>query len=123
MSLCYISQSIYYYSPPPLMTTDSTKTPLVDGMILWAQVIAAWAALYVLFGKENAPKAKEWALNMEQEIVEKIDKVKDMTEPVLAKIIDEVKEKYERMKDIDADELKKTIDTLRDHWALVIKAK
>jgi hypothetical protein len=60
---------------------------------------------------------------MEQEIVEKIDKVKDMTEPVLAKIIDEVKEKYERMKDIDADELKKTIDTLRDHWALVIKAK
>lgn len=54
-------------------------------------------------------------MNMEQEIVEKIDKVKDMTEPVLEKIIDEVKEKYEAMKDIDKDELKKTIDTLRDH--------
>jgi ElaB/YqjD/DUF883 family membrane-anchored ribosome-binding protein len=62
-------------------------------------------------------------MNMEQEIVEKIDKVKDMTEPVLAKIIDEVKEKYERMKDIDKDELKKTVDTLRDHWSSVIKAK
>jgi hypothetical protein len=74
-------------------------------------------------GKENAPKAKEWAMNMEQEIVEKIDKVKNMTEPVLVKIIDEVKEKYERMKDIDADELKKTIDTLRSHWSSVIKAK
>ena len=62
-------------------------------------------------------------MNMEQEIVEKIDKVKDMTEPVLTKIIDEVNEKYERMKDIDKDELKKTIDTLRNHWSSVIKAK
>lgn len=110
------------------MTTDSTKTPIVDGIVLWAQVIAAWAAawaaLYVLFnGKENAPKAKEWAMNMEKEIVEKIDTVKDMTEATLAKIIDEVKEKYEQMKDIDKDELKKTVDTLRDHWSAVIKAK
>ncbi len=60
---------------------------------------------------------------MEQEIVEKIDKVKDMTEPVLVKIIDEVKEKYEHMKDIDEAELKKTVDMLRDHWSSVIKAK
>ncbi len=60
---------------------------------------------------------------MERELVEKIDKVKDMTEPVLTKIIDEVKEKYERIKDIDKDELKKTVDTLRDHWSSVIKAK
>ena len=106
------------------MTTDSTKTPIVDGIVLWAGVIAAWAALYALFNaKENAPKAKEWAMNMEKEIVKKIDKVKDMTEPVLAKIIDEVKEKYEAMKDIDKDELKKTVDTLRDHWSSVIKSK
>lgn len=62
-------------------------------------------------------------MNMEQELVEKIDKVKDMSEPVLAKIIDEVKEKYEHMKDIDKDELKKTVDKLRDHWSSVIKAK
>ena len=105
------------------MTTDSNKTPIVDGIVLWAQVIAAGVALYALFGRENAPKVKEWAMNMEKEIVEKIDKVKDMTEPVLEKIIDEVKEKYEAMKDIDKDELKKTIDTLRDHWASVIKSK
>lgn len=99
------------------MATDSTKTPIVDGIILWAQVIAAWAALYVLFnGKENAPKAKEWAINMEQEIVEKIDKVKDITQSVLDKIIDEVKEKYERMKDIGTDELKKTVDT---HFVII----
>ena len=62
-------------------------------------------------------------MNMEKEIVEKIDTVKDMTEATLAKIIDEVKEKYEHMKDIDTDELKKTVDTLRDHWSAVIKAK
>jgi hypothetical protein len=60
---------------------------------------------------------------MEQEIVEKIDTVKDMTEPVLTKIIDEVMEKYERIKDIDKDELQKMADTLRDHWFSVIKAK
>jgi ElaB/YqjD/DUF883 family membrane-anchored ribosome-binding protein len=60
---------------------------------------------------------------MEKEIVEKIDKVKDMSESVLTKIIDEVKEKYERMKEVDKDELKKMVDTLRDHWSSVIKAK
>ena len=62
-------------------------------------------------------------MNMEQEIVEKIDKVKDMTEPLLTKIVDEVNEKYERIKDIDKYELKKTVDTLRNHWSSVIKAK
>jgi hypothetical protein len=62
-------------------------------------------------------------VNLEQELVEKIDKVKDMTESVLTKIIDEVKEKYEQMKDIDKDELKKTVDALRNHWSSVIKAK
>lgn len=62
-------------------------------------------------------------MNMEQELVEKIDKVKDMTESILTKIIDEVKEKYEQMKDIDQDELKKTVDALRNHWSEVIKAK
>ncbi len=62
-------------------------------------------------------------MNMEQEIVEKVDRVKDLTEPVLTKIIDEVKEKYENMKDIDKDELKKTVATLSDHWSAVIKAK
>ena len=106
------------------MKSDATKTPIVDGIVLWAQVLAAWAALYALFnGKENAPKAKAWAIHMEQEIVEKIDAVKDMTEPVLAGIIDEVKKKYEQMKDIDADDLKKTVDALRDHWASVIRSK
>lgn len=62
-------------------------------------------------------------MNMEQEIVEKVDTVKDMTESALTKIIDEVKEKYERMKDIDKDELEKTVAALRDHWYGVIKAK
>ena len=62
-------------------------------------------------------------MNMEKEIVEKIDKVKDLTEPVLTKIIDEVKGKYEDMKDIDKDELNQMIDTLREHWSGVIKAK
>ena len=110
------------------MTTDSSKTPIADGIVLWAEIIAAWAAvwaaLYMLFSsKENVPKVKEWAMNMEQEIVEKIDKVKDMSEPVLKKIIDTVKGKYEKMKDIDKDELNKAVDTLRDHWTSVIKAK
>lgn len=60
---------------------------------------------------------------MERELVEKIDTIKDMSESVLTKIIDEVKEKYERVKDIDKDELKKTVDALRNHWSSVIKAK
>ncbi len=106
------------------MTTDSTKTPISDGIVLWAKVIAAWAALYALYNATGStPKAKEWAMNMEKEIVEKIDKVKDLTEPVLTKIIDEVKGKYEDMKDIDKDELNQMIDTLREHWSGVIKAK
>lgn len=105
------------------MTNDS-KTPIADGVILGAQVIAAWAALYMLFnGKEAAPKAKEWAIKMEEEIVEKVDKVKDMTEPVLTKIIDEVKAKYEKIKDIDKEELTDAVETLHKHWKWVLAAK
>ena len=75
--------------------TNDPKTSIVDGVILGAQVIAAWAALYMLFnGKENAPKVKEWVIKMEEEIVEKVDTVKDMTESHLSRIMDEVNAKY-----------------------------
>ena len=54
-------------------------------------------------GKENGPKVKEWVIKMEEEIVEKVDTVKDMTESHLSRIMDEVKAKYEKIKDIDKD--------------------
>lgn len=60
---------------------------------------------------------------MEKDIIGKIDKSKDITEPVLTKILDEVKKKYEQMKDIDKDELEKMVDTLRNHWSKAITAK
>ncbi len=74
-------------------------------------------------GKENAPKVKEWVIKMEEEIVEKVDTVKDMTESHLSRIMDEVKAKYEKIKDIDKGELAEAIDTLHRHWKSVIAAK
>ena len=82
---------------------NETKTSIVDGVILSAEIIAAGTALYMLFGlssKNTLTETKEWAINLEKEIASKIDANLNMSESAFQDIIDTVKTKYEKVKDI-----------------------
>lgn len=91
-----------------------------------AGIAALSAAAYLLFGPEgnkNRKKIKGWAVKMKGEIIEKLEEVKEVTEPVYNKIIDEVGAKYAKAKGLTEQEVKDAVAELKKHWKNMAKAK
>lgn len=89
-----------------------------------ATIAAAGVAAYMLFGpdgKKNRKVVRGWAVKMKGEIIEKFEKVKDVTEPIYHNIVDQVSDKYSKMKNIDREELKATVADIRKHWKVISK--
>jgi len=87
-------------------------------------IAAASVAAYLLFGpegKNNRKKISGWAIKMKGEIIEKFEKVKEVTEPVYHEIVNEVSEKYAKLKSIDKEELEAVVEDLRKNWKKIVK--
>jgi gas vesicle protein len=84
-----------------------------------AGVAAAAAAVYLLFGpegKQNRKHVKGWAVKMKGEIIEHLEKAKELSEPVYREIVDKVHEKYSKIKNMDQVELAAFVADLHKHW-------
>jgi hypothetical protein len=84
-----------------------------------ATVAALSAAAYVMFGpdaKKNRKVIKGWAVKMKGEIIENLEKAKDITEPVYHNIIDKVSSKYAKAKDMNQEELEALVKDVKKHW-------
>lgn len=89
-----------------------------------AGIAALSAAAYILFGpdaKKNRKKISGWATKMKGEIIEKFEKMQDVTEPIYNKVIDDVSKKYAKSKDIAAEELGGVVGELKKHWKTMNK--
>ena len=84
-----------------------------------AGVIALAAATYFLFGpngKRNQKKARGWMMKMKGEVVERLEKIEDVTEPVYRKVVDSVAQAYATTRAIDTSELKSFTTELKKNW-------
>lgn len=92
----------------------------VGGAMGLAAGLAALAAgSYFIFGpkgKQNRKAIKGWTLKMKGEVVEKIEKLKEVTPDLYNKVIDEVSAKYAKVKDISAEELAALAMDMKKHW-------
>jgi len=91
-----------------------------------AGIAALSAAAYVLFGpdaKKNRKKISGWATKMKGEIIEKFEKMQDVTEPIYNKVIDDVSKKYAKSKTITEEEIKRVVSELKKHWKANSKVK
>ncbi len=89
-----------------------------------AGVAAATVAAYLLFGpngKKNRKIAKGWMIKMKGEIIEKIEDIKDITEPVYKNIVEKVSSKYASLKNIDKVEFAKVVSDIQKGWKNVSK--
>ena len=108
------------------MKNKKTKKGLSTGEVLGigAGVAAASIAAYVLLGpnaKKNRKAIKGWAVKMKGEIIEKLEKAKDITEPVYHEIVDSVKEKYAKIKNIDQKDIDEVTNEIKKHWKSAVK--
>lgn len=105
-------------------------TPNVGVIVgIAAGVAAVSAAGYFLFGpagKHNRKVIKGWTVKMKGEVLEKIEKLKDITPEMYDAIIDDVASKYAKVKHINQEEVKMMTADLKKYWKVIsrdIKAK
>lgn len=87
-------------------------------------IAAASAAAYLLFGPngtKNRKLAKSWAVKMKGDVLEELERVQEITEPMYHSIVDKVSKKYGRLKNVDTTELTAAVDDLRKHWKGMMK--
>lgn len=83
-------------------------------------LVAAAAGAYFIHGNKAAQKkikqVKGWALKAKGEVLERIEKIKEVDENLYQQAIDAVMKKYEGVKSIDTTELSAVAKELKSHW-------
>lgn len=98
----------------------NTKNVSVGGAMGLAAGLAAVAAgSYFVFGpqgKKNRKAIKGWSLKMKGEVLEKIEKLKEVTPELYNKVIDEVSSKYAKAKGVSTEEVTMLVSDMKKHW-------
>jgi hypothetical protein len=95
------------------------KAKKSSGKGLAAAVIGAAAAGYYLYGPKgaaNRQKVKVWSLKAKAEVLEKLEKAKEVTDASYAETVDKVTAKYAKMKPVGQAEAAKLNQELKRHW-------
>lgn len=108
------------------MTTKgkSKSSGVGMGAGIVAVAAAAIAGGYFLYGKDgakNRKKIKGWMLKAKGEVLEQMERGKEITEDTYHQVIDKVSQKYQAAKDIDPNELQQLVKEMKGHWRSIKK--
>ena len=84
--------------------------------------LAALAAGYFFLGpkgKKHQKQARAWAIKMKGDVVEKLEMVRDVSEPVYQEIVDSVAEEYKKGMKAGHEEINELAQDLKKHWKTI----
>ena len=87
-----------------------------------AAVAAAAAGAYFFYGPsgaKNRKNLKSWAVKAKAEVMENVEKMKDVTEKTYDQTVSTVMAKYKKLKNIAPGELAEVQKDLKDSWKSV----
>lgn len=94
-------------------------------LALLGVAIAGLAATTYFFygpkGKTNRKHLKAWAIKMKGDVIEKLEKAKDVTESTYHSIIDSVAKEYAKDSKIAKNEVSALAKDLKKHWKAIAK--
>ena len=94
------------------------------GVGVTAALLSA-AGAYFLYGSKNAAqnrkKVKSWSLKAKAEVLEGLEKAKDMTKADYDMLIDKTTKMYSKVKDASAEELVGFAREMKSHWKTLEK--
>lgn len=105
------------------MPQKNNKTA-VSIAVIGASLAGLAATAYFFFGakgKKNRQQAKAWAIKMKGDVVEKLEAVREITEPIYTEIIDAVSKEYKKSKKASQDEIEALATDLKRHWKSISK--
>jgi len=84
-----------------------------------AGIAAVAAGVYFFLGpngKKHQRKLRGWMVKMKGDVIEKLEEVRDVTEPVYNKIVDTVAATYNAQKNIPKAEIIALVSELKREW-------
>jgi hypothetical protein len=84
----------------------------------------AAAGTYFLYGKRGAKNREViagWALQLKGEVLEKMEKLKDINQEAYDELVEETAARYGRTKRVSASELKRIVGELKNAWSHIGK--
>jgi hypothetical protein len=108
------------------METKQTSKGSAAGLAIAAAVAAAGAGAYWLYGTKDASKnrklAKSWMLKARGEVLEGVEKLKDIDKEKYLRIVDTVMNRYKKMSGVTAVEALPMAKNFKDSWQHMQKA-
>lgn len=103
------------------MTKKKTQSSSAVGAgIAVVASLAAAAGAYFIYGTKEGAKTKKkvkgWALKAKGELLERIEKMKDVSEDSYKKAVSDVMKKYEKIKAEHGDEVDAVVKELNGYW-------
>ncbi len=92
--------------------------------VIGASVAGVAATAYFFFGpkgKKNRAHVASWAIKMKGDVIEKLEKAKEITEPIYSEIIDAVSKEYSKDKKATKAEIEAIANDLKKHWKSISK--
>ncbi len=86
--------------------------------VLGASIAGLAAAYYFLGpkGKKHQERAKAWAIKMKGDVVERLEKSREVSESIYKEIIDSVAADYKKGKRAGREEIESLSEDLKKHW-------
>ena len=104
-------------------TQTSTMQKVAIATGITGLLVAATLGTHFLFntkkGKQSLKHIKSWAFKMKAELLEKLEKAKDINEAVYTQIVDELTEKYKKVKGMTVEEVQEIAQELKSQWRKV----
>ena len=99
-----------------------TKDKMIGAGIGLAALAAA--GTYFLYGKRGAKNRETiagWALQLKGQVLEKLEKLKDVDQKAYNELVEEAVERFGRVKSVSAAELKLITADLKSAWSHIDK--
>ncbi len=82
--------------------------------------VAGLAGAYFLYGKDGAKNRKAiktWTLRAKADVIEKLEKAKEVSQGTFDSVVDEISAKYgSKMKDVSMEDVTSFAKDLKKHW-------
>jgi len=104
--------------------TTANGSGAVKLAVIGASLAGLAATAYFFLGpkgQKNQKHAKAWAIKMKGDVVEKLEKANEVSEPVYHEIIDSVAKEYEKNKKAGHTEIGEIVQDLKKHWKTISK--
>lgn len=99
------------------MAKKKTGSSTGKVMLIGAGLVAAATAAYFLSSPKRRAAAKSWAIKMKADVIEKLERAKDLSEDQYHTLIDQVSAKYAKVKDAAPEEISEVVADLKKKWS------